>query len=725
MMRTNYLSVSLVVAVAAGALLGSGAAAQERTPGQDRSMRASQGDYASYKLLKRAEELLDAGEQDRGVKMLETVIEQHPKSAIRFQAYLALGKHYCDQREHALAIDFLRNVEQIAGGKNEMSEDQKEMYLEGLHLTGVAHFHLRQYGSAFSTLRKITTNYPETVWANKAYYYIGMSHFAQSHWDKAIKALARVGTVIDAGSPTLAYAEAGHRLHIRITDGDLPVLQRLERGVTVTATTSNGDKETISTGPMSTQKNVFVGSILTKAGTGTPDDGTLQVIGGDRIIVQYLDDNTKAGEKDVPREKTVEVVSSGGVTFTLGTYESLAPAAYLGQPLFLRLWDLDLDKSDEKDTAEIRIASLYEPPEEEDLDADEPTAVVDVARLLEEEEEEEEEERLVVRDEVVLKLSERGELPLRSGAFLGSLPLRAAIEGQEVDKTDQVLSADVGDQIVATYVDELHILGRVPIEVTAKLVVAGRIDSAPRAAQNVVPDPIIKARKQLVEAEAFLELAKIFKNMGLTDGAKSKAADGLFRAEDIIRTRAEIPRAMKEDAFRLKWELHLAEDEFAKAMSACGTFNRLYPESPLVDRALMGIASVLDEKKDTAGAIEVWRQVTRLRNSHAGAEAQFNIAEATRRLSKKKDGAIREYMACAQRYPSSPYAGKALGEVIACHIRSGAHDVAEDMLQQIFIDYQDEDFLDEMLRKWIVLAYQTGHYTVADKYQYIKVTFSL
>jgi len=713
-MRTKYLCASLAALFAVGALLGGDAAAQDRTSGQNRETRASQGDYAAYKLLRRAQDLLDAGEQDRGIKMLETVIEQHAKSPIRFQAYLALGKYLLEQRDYAGAVAALRNIEQVAGGgKREMSESQKEMYLEGLYLTGTAHFNLHQYGAAFSALRKITSNYPETVWANKAYYYIGMSHFAQSNWDKAIKALSQVGTIIDANSPTLAYAEAGHRLHIRITDGDLPVLKRLGREVVVTATTTSGDKETIVAGPMSSRSDVFVGSILTKPGAATPDDGTLQVIGGDSITVQYLDDNTKEGEKDVPRERVVDVVSTGGVTFTLGTYQSLAPAAYVGQPLFLKLWDLDLDKSEQKDTAEIRIATLYEPPEEEDeLEADEPSETVDVTSILDEEEEEDG-PILLVRDEVVLNLSERGELPLRSGAFLGSLPVKAAIDGQEADKTDQVLEAAVGDQIVATYIDELHVMGRSPVEVTATLTVAGEIDSAPRAAQNVVPDPLVKAKKQLVEAEAFLELAKIFKDMGLTDGAKSKAADGISRVEDIIRARAEIPRAIKEEAFRLKWELHLAEDEFSLAMQTCGTFNRLYPESPLVDRALMGMAAVLDERKDTEGAIKVWRQVTSLPNSHAAAEAQFNIAEATKRMSRTKDGAVREYMTCAQRYPSSPYAGKSLGEVVNYHIRSGAYDVAEDMLQQIFIDYQDEDFLDEMLRKWIVLAYETGDYNKA------------
>jgi TolA-binding protein len=702
-MQSKYTSTLLMAALVAGTFFAGEAAAQ-REARQDRSTRESKGDYAAYKLLKRSQELLEAGEHERGVKMLETIIEQQAKSPIRFQAYLMLGRHYVENREQAQALDYLRNLQRLQSGKTILTGDDRELYLEGLYLTGVAHFQLRQYSSAFSVLRRITSDYPDTIWANKAYYYIGMSHFAQSHWDKAVKSLSLVGTFVDPDSPTLAFAEAGHRFHVRVTDGDLPVLERLGVEITVEVETTSGDKETIVCKSMSTAKDVLVGSIVTETGSAAAGDGKLQVVGGDSIQVRYLDDNTKSGEKDVPREKAVEVVSTGGVTFTLGTYESLAPAAYLGQPLYLRLWDLDLDKTADKDTATIRIVSQYKAEIEEDLE-EPPADAIDVDKLLEEEQEE---DRYVIRDEVILKVSEAGEVPVHEGVFIGRVPVERFMTGQPVNQDDQVLSADLGDEIVAIYVDDSHILGKTPIEVTAKLMVSGEIDSSPRAAQDVVPDALVKARKQLIEAEAFLELAKIFKNMGLMDGAQSKAGEGLQRVEDIIHVRQGIPAELKENAFRLKWELHLSEDQFGKAMATCNTFNRAYPESPLVDHALMGMARVLEEKKDLEGAIQVWRQVTRLPNSHSKAAAQFKIAEAIDQQDNR-DTAVREYMACAQKYPDSEFAGRALGKVIDYHVASGAYDVADDLLEQIFIDYQDEDFLDQMLSKWVVVAIDSGN----------------
>lgn len=458
--------------------------------------------------------------------MFETVIEQFPRSPIRFQAYLALGKHFLEARDFETAIDYLRNVEGMQSGSQTLEGQDRERYLEGLYLTGVAHFEQRQYDTAFSVLRKITNNYPDTVWANKAYYYIGMSHFAQLHWDKAIKALSQVGTFIDPDSPTLAYAEAGHRFYVRVTDGDLPVLNQLGREIVVSVTSASGDEEAIPCEPLSSQENVYVGSILTDPGQAQPRDGILQIVGGDRITVRYLDDNTQEGQKDVPREKTVDVVSTGGLTFTLGTFESLSPAAYLGQPLFLRLWDLDRDASAERDTVTVRIASLYKAEEDalEEAEPGEPAVTIDVEELLQGEglEDKPEAEKLAVRDEVVLTLAERGETPIRSGVFIGSLPVEQALGYASIDKTDNRLAAQIGDQIVATYVDDRHIGGQLPVELTAAIMVAGEIDSSPRAAQDVVPDALVRAEKQLVEAEAFLELARIFKDMGLTRGASRR-----------------------------------------------------------------------------------------------------------------------------------------------------------------------------------------------------------
>ena len=39
--------------------------------------------------------------------------------------------------------------------------------------------------------------------------------------------------------------------------------------------------------------------------------------------------------------------------------------------------------------------------------------------------------------------------------------------------------------------------------------------------------------------------------------------------------------------------------------------------------------------------------------------------------------------------------------------------MAEDLLEQIFVDYPDEDFLDEMLYRWMIVAFESGDYKQA------------
>jgi TolA-binding protein len=252
----------------------------------------------------------------------------------------------------------------------------------------------------------------------------------------------------------------------------------------------------------------------------------------------------------------------------------------------------------------------------------------------------------------------------------------------------------------------------------------GEIDSRPRATQNVVPDPVIRAKKEIVEATAYLELAKIFKSMGLAKGAKEKSAEGLDRVDGILRTESPIPSALREEAFKLKWELYIAQDDFADAVTTCRLFNRLYPDSPFVDQALMGIGTIRLENKDHAEAIKVFQQILTMPNSQVKAEAQFRIAECIEAQAAARprpatapagpsEAAIQQYKLCADRYPESPFAGQALAKLVDYHVEQKDYARAEDLLTQVFQDYPDGDFLDGMLLKWVIVAYRMNDFQKA------------
>jgi TolA-binding protein len=700
--------------LAAAGLLGLAAATRGQGPADTEVIRAgeAEGDIAARRLLKRAQELLLAGEKDRGVKMLENVVEQHPDSFVRYYAYLELGKHFLEQYQQPQAISYLRRMKELERGDEELKGETADLYLEATYLTGVAYFQLRQYANAFPILRKITTHYPNTVWANQAYYYVGMCHFAQGNWKQAIRDLSLVGTFVDPRSPAQEYVEAGRRFYVKVEDGDLPVLQRLGRDVKVDLATGKGDTEALVCIPLSGKKGLFIASVATEIAAPRPNNGTLEVVGGDTVAVKYYDDNTKEGRKDVPRQKQVRVVSTGSVNFTTGTYESAAAAAFQKQPLFVLLQDADLDGSDAADTAQVRIVSRYKEETasgELGLDLERPEAGEEAAYK--------------IRDEVALTLKELGQAaPVHSGRFGGSVDIDAYREAQPVDKTDAALVCAVGDEVVATYIDNLHIGGESPREAKATTKVGGEIDRTPQPQQNVVPDPVLLARKNLVEATALLELARIFKSMGLMDGAKEKANEGLDRIAPVLQIDSPIPSNLKEEAFRLKWNLYIVQEDYKNAIVTCQLFNRLYPDSPFVDQALLGIGHIRFENKDYDQARGVFEQILRLERSLAKAEAQYMIAQAIEAKALAAataagtprsqfiipETAIQQYKLCADRYPDSPFAGESLAKLVQYYIDSRDYAQASDLLERVFEEYPDAEFLDTMLLQWVLVAYNMG-----------------
>jgi TolA-binding protein len=246
------------------------------------------------------------------------------------------------------------------------------------------------------------------------------------------------------------------------------------------------------------------------------------------------------------------------------------------------------------------------------------------------------------------------------------------------------------------------------------LPVIGEIDNVPKVTQSVVTDPVVKARKNVVEGTAYLELARIFQSMGLSKGAKEKAAEGLARVDEIIRTAAALPVAVRQEAYKIKWELHLAANDLELALATCAMFNRLYPNSPMIDQALMGIADVRLENKQYPDAIKVYRQVLALPKSDAKAKAQFKIAEITESTKQGTlEAAIPLYKVCAEKYPDSEYAGLALAKVIDYYMKTKDYAQANTLLEQVFQDFPDAKFLDTMYLKAVQVAYFSGDFARA------------
>lgn len=677
----------------------------------------AESDLAVEKIVEKAKELIDLKEYERGIKMLENVLDQYPKSRIRFKVSLLLGRHLIETQKYNDAIRHLRSLTVLEKEK-ELLQSEKDMLLEAQYLIGVAYFHMRQYGNSFTILRGITRDYPNSVWANQAYYYIGMCHFALKNWTKSIESLTMVGTFIDPNSPTAQYAEAGRRFYVKVTDADAPILFQMGKEIKVEIATKSGDKETINCVPISSKAEMAVGSIPTETGIAKPGNDKLEIIGGDVITVRYIDSVDSEGNANVARSTNILVVSTGQPEFTLGTYDEPAVAAYIGQPVFVRVEDLDKDTSPNRDTVLVKLVSRYEkePSDESASRAIILDSLVSDADV----------DKYAIRDELTVQLTELGSnAPYHSGRFGAGVPIKTFVEGMAPDKTDGFLECALGDEIIVTYSDDLTIDGPGRKDKTAKIRVSGEIDGRPMITQNVVSDPVVKAKKDLVEASAFLELTRIFRSMGLMKKAYEKANEGLQRLDNIIVSKNPLPLSLKESAFKAKWELYIEIEDYQNAIATCAVFNRLYPNSSYADEALMRIGKAKVETDKISEGIAIYQKVLSLPNSTAKAEAQFSIAEAYFAAADKKadpklpgytqrhSQAMQEYKACAEKYPDSLFAGKSLARLVDYYVENKDDSQADDLLNQIFIEYPDADFLPSMLLKWIIVSYHMGNYEKA------------
>ncbi len=657
-------------------------------------------DFQANDMLKKGIELLEQKQDERALKLISSVPRMFPGSKVRFQAYLTLGKYYAEKRNFDLAVKQFQQLDD--------SEDS-ELRAEGLYQTGICYYYSNNYDKAFMSLRKVTNDYAGSVFANESYYYIGQCHFKQGRWAKAIEALEMVGTsMAESAVQGPVRVESGQRMYVKVYDQDLVVLKELQKKLEVNVTTKGGDKEVIKLEPLGKSGEYYIGSIPTLPGEAKPGDGILEIIGGDTATVEYCDENTESGKINQKLTGKVEIVSTASIGFTDGAYREYTKGVFADQDCFIRVKDLDKDVSPLPDTLKVLISSEHKIEKQKD----ETKEGVELA---------EETEKWEKRESVELILKET---EAHSGVFVGSLIPHLVMNESDIKPESGKISVMKGDELVLAYTDEKSMASAEPRELTcrAKLLI-GQIQDV--KIENRVVDSIdLKARKNLIEAKIFLKLGQIFKDVGLNKNANEKAEEGLARIDEMIATsmKASLDRALVEEAFSVKWELLLVQDKLAEAINVCQTLTRLFPDSTLVDRALLRIGQAKVEANLPDEGIQIFHSIISLPKSDLKAEAQYSIGMVMEKktLDRARPGdqpdlseAMLAYKKCAEAYPESPFAGESLDKIANYYITIKDYQRALEMMNQVFQDYPDAGFLDKMLLKWVIAAYRMGNYPLA------------
>jgi TolA-binding protein len=325
-------------------------------------------DRAARKLVEAGDSRFEADEFNKAVEVWQSVIERYPRSRVRFEAHMRLGNYLLDRER---AYDRARvHFEAVASEENRDQQQRAEATLR----LGICFYEARNYGKCFQVMRDVIEQFPVSPQVNQAYYYIGLGHFQLGHYSRAISALERVGTALSGEEGQAEKVEAGKRLFIKIEDADLAVLGP-EQSIKVRCETAQGDTETVECYSVGRNVRVVLGSVLTTLGKPRPNNGRLEVRGGDKVKVNYVDSHTADRQFDRPVLKEVEVVGDAIVKVTDGAYKETLRGIVLGRGVNLEITDADFDLSDAADTLKAVVSVMREKTAEE-LEAEAAAAVL-------------------------------------------------------------------------------------------------------------------------------------------------------------------------------------------------------------------------------------------------------------------------------------------------------------------------------------------------------------
>ena len=707
---TLKLAATLLIAASAAFAQGQAAPAEQK----DNSGSPEQIEARAKRMVRNAKELLENNEEDRAVGMLEAVPKMFPDAPSRFNAFLELGRYQIDKRQFDQALANLRKA---------MNSADRELQAEALLLQGECQLARGESGDAAMVLRRVTQDYPTSLFANDAFFLIGQIHFDAGRWARASEAYKMVGTAVpeDDATNAVVLAEAGQRIYVHVTDKDLAVLAALGENSKVELASKSGDKERAELVGFGRGDGDFLASVVTTADASQPYDGKLTVQGDDDISVVYVDRNAEDGTVNQSRTAAARIVSTASLTFMDGAQRQRVRGVFVDQPAFIRLRDLDCDTSPNPDKVKVTVSAKYRERPEVAEGAVPPPPDPDAP--------------WITRSSTEIELTETG---ARSGVFTGRIT--AKVINTDTNLPPTIIGAgEIGvypeDRIEASYEDKSHLGGDKPEMRFADAIVLVGGSTEPQSIVANASDATVQAKKLLLEAQLLHKWGNIFKDVGLNTHAAEKAEEGLLRVEELmsLASRFSLERQVIEDAFAVKWDLQLVQGNLSDAIATCRQLVRLYPDTTLADRAFMQIGKArMEDKKSHDGltsAIQVFNAILSLPNSPLKAEAQYRIGEAIEQQIKVRaamnpqqkpdySSAMVAFKRCAEAYPESAYAGDSFKKVIDYYISIRDYARCVETLERVFQDYPDAPWLDEMLLKWGVVLYRQGNRAAAvEKFQ--------
>jgi TolA-binding protein len=697
-------------------------------------------DRLAKKLIEAGDARLAADEGTKAVEVWRSVIERYPRSRHRFEAHLRLGNYFLEKDR---AYERARpHFEAVASEENKDEEQRAEATLK----TGICFYHSRNYGKSFQIMRDVIEKFPVSPQVNEAYYYIGLGHFQLGHYSRAIQALEKVGTTLSGEASQTSKLEAGKRFFLKIEDADLAVLEP-NQTVKVLAKTTSGDEEYVECFPVGRNVRLVLGSVPSRLGKPRPQNGMLEVRGGDKVKVVYTDEHTADKKLKVPVEREVEIVGTANVAITDGAFAETVNGVVLGKTVNIRISDGDRDVSDGADTVtavveiwrqksdqevEAEIAALKANPAEA-AGGDEPESEVEIDRY-----------KLVDRLELTLteakgavsaasraSPNKSGDQPtssegatsaeapaateqtngeeeeddgsLHTGLFHATVPL---VKAEEAIEGDQILQALPSDQVRVTYIDELHFKDEPRTVVAKATCLEGNIGGV-RVTKAEITDQQLRVQTQLKTADALTQIGNRYKEFGLKDKANEKYQQALAVCDDIADEARKLGGALLEQTYVQLWNIYFAMDKLDLAAAMCQRLQNEFPSSGFVDDAMLQLGDVAKKAGDLQRAISIYSRLEAMKTSQLRGEAQFGIAECYEMMAAKatnpasaaqmQDRAFQEFKKVYDQFPESGRVGEAVAKMANYYYTQKDYARAVDTFETVLNNHPDAKFLDVIL----------------------------
>ncbi len=645
-------------------------------------------DRAARKLLQAGDARIELGENEKALEIWESVIERYPRSQIRFEAHLRLGDHLLKETKD---FDKARlHFEAAATDSNENDEKRAYAFLN----TGICFYEAGNYGKCFSIMRDVIKQFPSSSEVNEAYYYIGLGHFKLNHYSRAIEALEKVGTALSAEDALIEKVEAGKRLYVRVDDQDFAILEPGTR-IEIRCRTKGGDEETLFCDPVGRDARIALGRIPTELNQAKPNNGTLEVRGGDQVTITYVVAHTAKKGFNEKRIKQVSVVGNGVARITDGSYQRDLPAAVLGKPLHLQITDADHDTTDGADKIEATV-QIFRRKTGDEID-DELAKRVASGELTEGADGEDLKSQidplLMVRS-IPVSLREQEQ----RGTFRLAIPLR-------LGSAEGVLTGEPGQTIRLVYRDDQNLSKDTIVRTAETRIIEGNLGEV-RVTRTEISDEELRLKTQLSTASALTEVGNYYKEFGLNEKADLKYTEALEVCEKIHTQANEVGGKLLEQTYVQLWRIYFAMDQLDLALSMSRRLLKEFPTSSFVDEAMLQQAHVERKRENFPRAISLYSSIAKLPSSPLRGEGQFFTAECYEAMALKApanqsaqlfEKAFLAYQKVYEQFPDSGRVGDAVAKMAAFYYKKEDYSRAIDVFENVLSDHPDANFLDVIL----------------------------